>query len=74
MYVHVGDLFFNGTKGVSEKNDCVGSFSKPRTKGRARPFAWLSIVCSLGKLWGRRAERMLVCLLQPRSNGLGSAV
>ena len=56
MYVHVDDLSqWYGR--VSEKNDCVGSFSGPRVEF-VHSLGCRS-ACSLGKLWGRRAERCL---------------
>ena len=32
LYMYTWDSVFNGTKGVSEKNDCVGSFFEPQVE------------------------------------------
>ena len=70
LYMYTWDSVFNGTKGVSEKNDCVGSFFEPKVE------LVLSLDCRsasfFGEVVGTEGGEMLVCLLQPRSNEQGS--
>jgi hypothetical protein len=58
-------------KRVSEKNDCVGSFSDPKVE------LVLSLVMSIclffGEVVGTEGGENACLLLQPRSSGLGSA-
>lgn len=63
-------IFLNGSNGVSEENDCVGSF-RDRTKGRARPLAWLSICLFFGEVVGTEGGERLVCCRSRGRAGLG---
>ena len=70
LWMYTWMIFLNGSNGVSEENDCVGSF-RDRTKGTARPLAWLSICLFFGEVVGTEGGERLVCCRSRGRAGLG---